>query len=60
MPLTEDEGEDVAEEVWHEILPLLARDGTGTPENRADRERILVEKAEDEEDRETLFDGTAQ
>lgn len=62
-PLTEDGGGgEVAEdeEIWHEILPRLARDGTDTAEKPECRERGLVNKAEDEEERETFFDGTAQ
>lgn len=56
-PLTEEEGEEVAEEVWHEILPRIARDDTNTLVNRADRERRLLGKAEQDEESETLFDG---
>lgn len=61
--MTEDGGGgEVAEdeEIWHEILPRLAREGTDTAEKREHRERGVVDKAEDEEERETFFDGTAQ
>ena len=59
--MTEDgDGGAEVEEIRHEIRPRLARDGTDTVEKREDRERGVVNKSEDEEERETLFDGTAR
>lgn len=51
---------EVAEEVWHNILPRIARDDTDALENRAEWERRLLEKADEDEEKETLCDGRTE
>lgn len=60
-----DEGEEVTEEVWHEIRRSLAGEGremllTTAAEHRGDRRRLWPEKEESEEEREGLSDRNAK